>query len=174
MFSHLLNGTPLFAAVGKPSWEPSKPPSNYEMCLPRTRTMGMKGLGEMIWDLCYERSCPVMVTARERQQFVPILVSSDLAAQIDPKYFKGSYINVGPFSGNTISLADSHREGDKASILRRTLTSGIFPIWAVSKVESDSFAQWKSGCPSQKDAPRSKFKGELLFSSGKLAGLRES
>lgn len=170
MFTHLSTGKALSTPTGPPTWSPTKPPLNYEMCLPRINTVGIKGLGELAWDLCHEKSLPVNLICRNRDQFTPIVVSLNLAKHIPSKYFKGGYIHRGNFNGNIISLAEAHREHpDKAAVLRKTLLSGIFPIWAVSKVTGDSFAQWKASCPS-KESSKSMFKGSVLFTTGRIPG----
>lgn len=170
VFDFLLNGKALGIPTGNPTWYPTKPPQEYGMCLSKTNTYGIKGLGEAIWDLCYEHSIPITVTCRGREQRVPILVSYDLADRIPSKYFSGGYINRGSFSGSMISLAMGELEGDRVTAIKKALVSGIFPLWRVSEIEPSSLAQWKSGCP---DKVKAKCYGNVLFSSGKIPSFNQ-
>jgi hypothetical protein len=170
VFNHLALGKPMVVTPEHPTWSPLKPPANYTMCMARAATVNFKGLGELIWDLCFERSLPITILIRERHQYTPIMVSGDLAKLIPPKYFKSENIRKGTWAGNQIALSEAACTKDAAQT-KRLLTSGIFPVWSVSKVERDSFAQWKKNCPTAvKTKP--KFKGVVIYTSGPIPGIK--
>lgn len=165
VFEYLLNGKPLTFRIPEITWSPTKPLQDYQMCLPDTNTIQAKGLGEMIWDLCYHRERPVYFMAGRHQGMdYPLVVSRDLSPVSDRKEQGIRVITVGELCAGQISIAPEWREGQFAPRVRRALLSGAFPVWSVKTCKDDSYKLWQE---QTKRGPR-KFAGTVVYESSKI------
>lgn len=145
MFAHLMEGTPLRPRVPSPTWAPLNPPRGYHMVLTRTTTLGMKGLGEMIWDICGHDSMRIAVSGA-RAGSHPLTISRALTVLLGKDWQKGLHvpIRVGDELGGGVSLhiAQDWRESGNARKMKDALLSGVFPLWRVHNAGLSAMKDW--------------------------------
>lgn len=146
MFEHLLNGTALKPRVPTPTWTPSNPPRGYYMVIGRTNTLGMKGLGEMIWDICAADGCKIDIWGSPRGGY-PITVSRKLANLLPVNWRKklGAGIDArvtDDLSGHSMQISIEWREGARARRMKDILLGGVFPLWKVHNLPTYALKEW--------------------------------
>lgn len=164
VFAHLLTGKPLAFQTPTPTWTPSSIPSGYKMCIDIVETVGRKGLGEIICDLCFSNEYPMKIT---QDDFGPraLVVTTDLRQVLTPGHELKKYIEFAKLPSSAISISPWWCEGGRSSIVKQCLTSGLFPIWRVKDVRPDSYKQWRANI--WKEQPAHKFKSQVLFNVGR-------
>ena len=149
MFRHLSTGERLAFNPPSVTWSPLNPPANYHMLLERTNTHGMKGLGELIWDLCVNKSQMLEIHGCARIPYALSITRSlvntldkNWRSKLDPSMPVRVMIDDGvPY----IQISPDWREGERAKRTRAALLSGVFPIWKIHNVASDSVKEWAGG-----------------------------
>jgi hypothetical protein len=164
MFAHLYEGKPLTSRYPTATWSPLNPPKGYEMAINRAQTIQVKGLGELIWDLCCPEGMKLQIAGATREG--RSIVMSRVMASFLPRNWR-SKLDPGmtatisdDYSGCTICISPEWREGPRAKQTRKLLLGGMFPIWKVHNMSSDAYTQWKEG-REEKKAP-SYWKSKVL------------
>lgn len=162
VFQHLATGKPIGWKTPVPSWTPVAPPTDYFMAINNVQTVGMKGLGELVWDLCLSRKAPLEITGGPRDNYPRILVPSKYASLMPPEFRKQVKADR---SGNTVYINQNAREGAYVSQTRHILLSGFLPIWRVKDAAPDSFEQWQAATSGHLGK---KYSSKILVSEGKM------
>lgn len=166
LFDHLLTGASLALPEAiAPTWKCSALPKGFRPCIELVNTTGRKGLGETIWDLCYNAALPITFVSRQledRKQCVR--VSSNLASQL-PLDWKRSGMQAGSPLETTdeITLNSYHLHEPYDKQLREMILCGSFPIWDIRTVKEDSFTKWRTRC---RQGER-KFHSSIVYQQGK-------
>lgn len=172
VFQYFLNSRPLSNGAMEITWQPSTIPAGYKMLITSLKTIGAKGLGEMVWDLCCHDACPLsfMSTGREGMGFG---LPQNLANMLPVGWQKS--LSVEPTihqDSNCIYSNDLARERDGA-VIKKFLTSGLFPLWRASAVKPDSYLQWKAQTRAEVgEKKKINFRDEVLFASEKIPGVK--
>lgn len=146
MFTHLYEGKPVAMRFPTATWSPFDPPKGYEMIINRAQTVQVKGLGELIWDLCSYQGTKLQIVGGQREGYA-ITVSRAMAALLPSNWRR----NLDPgmtariqddYSGQVVCISPEWREGPRAKQTRKLLLGGMFPIWKVHNMSNDAYKQW--------------------------------
>lgn len=161
MFNHLMGTAPLVFRIEKPSWSPTAPPPGYTMLIHNTDTLGQKGLGEFVWDICYANENPQAIyTSRDFRGIISIpktwsrYVSKELAAKAT-------------WGSGHVTISNRALEQGHGPELKKLLLDGSLPLWRLRDVRPDSYEGWKR---SVAERPK-RFVGKWLRDDGKIAGV---
>lgn len=171
VFDYLLAARNLGWRIPTPTWGPVNPPSGYEMCIDLANTNLMKGLGELIWDLCCSSKWRVVCQGRGKGG-PPITVSKGtydtISAELKEKYNGVLYPNS-ELNQSMVGISQDYREGNNVRKTRELLTSGILPIWKVGNCKEGDFETWKSRLVVKKkevkEEEENKLGGSMLWGS---------
>src|SRR5581483_10845768 len=147
LYNFLVHKQELKPTMPTINWEPAALPKDYVLLTDYNRTIGCKGLGDIIWDGCTHITSPVEVSVQNNPT---ISVSSALAAKLSSDW-RTTLRNIQPsvrlvvFNSNEqhIVLGASYREPREVPITRKLLYSGVFPIWSAKTIQANSFAAWQ-------------------------------
>jgi len=163
LMNALLNKAPLVMKVPAITWKPLNPPDDYMMTIFKVNTLGAKGLGEMVWDICNHKNFNLIFSnVRDELRHGAYFSFPQKFTEILPigwqKFCKGRITSH--FDDNkTIYSTEKGREN--MSECRRLLLETVLPFWKIGDVKPDSWAQWQSTLRSSKG--RSRFAGEVLL-----------
>lgn len=166
VFAHLRTGEPIINRMPAMTWEPAGPPEGYKMMIDETPTNGAKGIGELVWNLCYHKDFPIFCEPVKDDK---LLISTKLAAQLPKGWERGLDIKCHGGEMNSIFVGTKAREGQAAVATKRALLCGLFPIWRVQDVKDDSYVQWKQHV--QVKALPVVDRGVILFKSREIPGV---
>lgn len=173
LFFHLALQAPLRSGViPEPTWAPVAPPKGYYLALDQVVTHHVKGIGEMIADMCMHESKVISIAAmQERGGEEAMSITAGLKQMIHPdglatlRKLLDAQVRVENGRTPIIRVGISWREGKRAELVKRALLSGVFPIWEVKDTGADALEAWEL---SRKAAPtvRPKQLGKELFTLG--------
>ena len=144
LFDHLMTGKALAPpAQITPTWKHSLLPKGYKQCIDRVHTVGHKGLGEEIWDLCYHETIRVEFTSRQTGHNDRILTVSRDFASLLPSGWQDERSLVGNLENGDIQINNHFLHEPFNKEFRSLILSGKFPVWDIRTVKEDSIKDWK-------------------------------
>ena len=144
------------------------------MVIDRVATMGAKGLGELLWDVCgFEQWKFTHTKSLKGEAFFSI---PDKLARILPdgwQRFTNNRVIVheGNEGQNAIYSSEYGRKIANFRECRRILLETVLPFWRVDKVKADSFQQWLNS--RRKRPSASKWRDILLHGESGSLPLRD-
>lgn len=157
LFNHLVHGEPLVEGVPAPSWDFPKPPAGYYMVLDTIVTDRLRGMGELLWDICAPLELKKSLGLKHYDGHETLRVSGDLANRFPADWkervakIKGTKVAiVGNSGGDCVWVSNRWRDGAHLKRTRELLTCGILPFFKVSeanKLAYDLYKQHGTGAP---------------------------
>jgi hypothetical protein len=146
VFDCLANQVPLAMKIPTPSWEPTNPPTGYEMALLHTNTHGAKGLGELLYDVVQSEQLRYSFSAikamGKKDSFFGI---PNKLVQRLPAKWQEMCPHVTAYSDDgVIYVTDLARTYKNFHESRRILLETVLPFWRITDVQADSYVQWKT------------------------------
>lgn len=146
MFKHLKDGSPLPLMPPVPTWTPIAPPPGYEMVINAAQTIGHKGFGELLWDVCSNKECEYKITADRGGPGRSFFSIPDTLAKILPSGWErlcNHHITSYRGHGGIISWEVGRTVANLAES-RRLLLETVFPFWSIRSVKPESWATWQA------------------------------
>jgi hypothetical protein len=147
IWTHLVSGAPLTANRPQLNWSPSSVPSGFVM-VNNQEIHRYKGYGELVWDMCIPKRYSLSFANCEAP--MDLTVSRALANELPANWlqrarvaFPQANIGVLGYDDRRIYTGPGLRTPRMASMTRKFLLSGLFPIWSVKTATPDAFTQWQ-------------------------------
>src|SRR6185312_6481334 len=151
LFNFFTKKEPLVAKKTEPTWSPTVVPEGFEMVMERTEFLRIAGMGETLTNLCQLKSHPIEFYPVDRNG--PGLTISRGLVKILPDDWNERIQKIAPTlpirttgsdnSSFSIGLGESWRRVQRIQVLKKVLTSGLFPIWKLKAITPDTKEEWE-------------------------------
>lgn len=148
IFQYLTHKAPIKPERPICNWEPNDIPEDYNWMMNYSQTYHKVGIGEIITDLVTHKDLPVIILADEDKNRITTYIPPNLNCQQGVM----ALLNLAPNITNQCMLKDDGqiqiylpailRTSDYIPLVKRVLTSGLFPIWTVHNVKEGCFDEW--------------------------------
>src|SRR6267378_607647 len=148
IFDYLVNRKPIRPDLPVCNWEPKELPKGYVWNMTFTPTYHKQGIGDIVNDLACHGSLKIEISTNDQKNIVnyengkydlhrgmqeltkvlPVLVLKDTPADGE------NYMRIW--------LPQVLRQYDTIPLVKKVLTSGLFPIWKVKDVKVGCFEDW--------------------------------
>ncbi len=166
IFDYLVNKKPIRPDLPECNWEPKELPKGYLWNMSFTQTYHKLGIGEIVHDLACHGSLRLEITTNDQRNIIQYENGKyDLTRGVRElaKLIPGATATETiPDNGEKhirIWLPSIFRQYDTIPLVRKVLTSGLFPIWNVKDVKEGCFEDWVRNNEVQ---PSGKFIGKEL------------
>jgi len=143
LWEHLAHGAPLAVGALRPAtWTPTELPKGYVSLLDTVETRGIKGIGEIVCDLCtYGGGFHVTGKHLEDPYLIAIgrqwanLLPQDWRERVP----KDSIYVGGDWNGIAVNNQGNHKQ-----VIELMIGSGMFPVWKIKDVKLESYKEWQA------------------------------